>query len=293
MEKENAYLYLILVAALWGTQSPLLKILSGDVSPSLLNLLRFSMAGLALLPFVLRRRIKIEKNDLLGISFLGLVGIFLYSIINIVGIRLSTAINNVVLINSWPLMLALAAFLLGREKVTAKSLAGVAIGFAGVVVVMINGVGIESLMRSEYFAGNLLILLSALCFMAYSMFSKAYIGKYGGLAVTFYAVAAGAAALFASSIASQDILGLASLGTGSFLLLLWIAVPTTALAWVIWFTGVGKIGAVRTGSFFLLTPVFGIIYSSALLGEQVTLFTVVGTALILLGIRLVQISAKG
>ncbi len=290
MEKKNIHWYavLILTCVIWGTQHPPLKIVSGHISPSLLNLLRFFIVGLVLLPFILKNKTKIEKKDLIKISLLGFTGIFLHGILNVTGINLSTATNNAILINSYPLLLVLLAPILIKERIAKKDLIGITIGFIGVIVIIMNGAGLSELIKSKFFFGNILILLSALCITFYSAYSKKYIKKYGGLEVTFYAVIAGTIALLSSSLITKDIFTISQIDFKSFMLILWIAIPTTALTWVVWFKCIDKIGLIKTSSFFLLIPISGIIASNLFLNEELTVFTIIGTLFILIGIYVVQ-----
>lgn len=291
MQKNNAswYIFLVITFLVWGTQHPPIKVLSAEVSPFLFNFLRFSIAGAVLLPFVMKDKVKVGKKDLLWISVLGLVGIYLFGVFNIFGVRISTASNNAILLNSWPLLLVLIAPIFIREKITTKILAGTVIGFIGVVLVITKGIlSVDLLVRSEYFAGDILILISALCITINSMFIRKYIEKYGGLTVTFYSVAAGTIALFFSSVIAGDIFSITKIGFDSFLLILWVAIPTTALTWVIWYESIKRIGAVKTSSFFFLIPVSGVLTSYIFLKEELTVFTVAGTALILFGVYVVQ-----
>lgn len=291
MEKNNFhwYVFLIITFLVWGTQHPPIKVLSGEISPFLFNFLRFSIAGVVLLPFVMKNRVKVDKKDLMWISVLGLVGIYLFGVFNIFGVRMSTASNNAILLNSWPLLLVLIAPIFIREKITKKILAGTVIGFIGVVLVITKGVlSVDLLMRSEYFTGDVLILISALCITINSMFIKKYVDKYGGLTVTFYSVVAGTFALLLSSIIAGDIFSVNKIGFDAFLLILWVAIPTTALTWVIWYESIKRIGAVKTSSFFFLIPVSGVLTSYIFLNEELTVFTVAGTALILFGVYVVQ-----
>ncbi|MCK5233619.1 MAG: EamA family transporter [Candidatus Aenigmarchaeota archaeon] len=273
---------------LWGTQHPPIKILSGEISPVLFNFLRYFFAGLALVPFVLNERVKIKKEDLLGLSFLGFMGIFIFGIINLVGVRLSTATNNAILLNSWPLLVVFIAPILIREKVTKKAVFGTFIGLLGVVAVVTNGASMGDVVKTEYFMGNLLILLSGVCLAFYSMLGKKYVKKYGGLNVTFAAILVGTMMLFVLSLLSGDIFSLGKISLSSFLLLLWIAVPTTALTYVVWFKSIDRIGLVKTSSFFFIIPISGVVSSSVFLGELITKYTLIGIALILLGVYVVQ-----
>lgn len=290
MQKGNIFWYTILITTfiIWGTQHPPLKILSDKIDPFLFNFLRYSIAGLALAPFILKNKISVEKRDLTKILFLGFVGISLFGVLNFVGVKLSTATNNAVLLNSWPLLAVFIAPLLIEEKITKKAVAATLIGFAGVILVTTQGVGIGNLLKSEFFVGNILILLSGLCLAFYSIFSKKYIKKYGSLNTTFYAILAASIILLFLSILRQNLFSITQISLNSLLLVLWVALPTTALTYVVWFKSIDKIGLVKTNSFFFLIPISGILTSAIFLNEKITYFTVLGTLLILTGIYTLQ-----
>jgi len=292
MQKSNLSWYLILIATfiIWGTQHPVLKILSDKIDPFLFNFLRYSIAGLALAPFILKNKISVEKRDLTRILFLGFFGIALFGILNFVGVKLSTATNNAILLNSWPLLAVFLAPLLIGEKITKKVVVATLIGFAGVVLIITQGkgIGIDNLLKSEFFLGNILILLSGLCLALYSIFSKRFIKKYGSLNITFYAIVAASITLLFLSILGQKLFLINQISLNSAFLILWVALPTTALTYVIWFKSIDKIGLVKTNSFFFLIPASGILASTIFLNEKITYFTVLGTLLILSGIYTLQ-----
>lgn len=294
MQNKNTkwYIFLIFTYILWGTQAPALKILSGNLSSFQLNFFRFFIAGLVLLPFVLVRRKKIDNKSLISIFLIGIIGIAFYSVINIFGLRLSTGINQSILINSWPIMLTVSAPFLIKEKISRRSIFGIILGSAGVLITLYNGNSINSLLKSDYFFGNILILISALCLALYSMLNKNYIKKFGGLNVTFYAVTSGTVLLFISSLLSGDIFNPNLFSLKLFLIMLWVAIPTTAFAWVIWFNSIDRIGLVEASSFFLMIPISGIIFSKLFLNEHITGYFTLGAILVVSGIYLVQTKEK-
>ena len=112
--------------------------------------------------------------------------------------------------------------------------------------------------------------------------------KYGGLITTFYAVLGGTVILLLLSIFTGEINQISNVSLNSFLLIIYVAAVTTALTWVIWFNTIKKIGVIKTGTFFFLIPISGIIASYLILDEALTIFTIIGTILILLGIYVVQ-----
>lgn len=285
MKKRDKGWYLLLAATfmLWGTQHTALKILSGEMDPLLLNLLRFSIAGLALLPFARKHNTEILGTDLLKLSLLGIAGPFLFGLLNLIGVKLSTATNSAVLVNTWPLMAVLLSPILIGEKPTRRSAAGVLLGTAGAILVATNGAGL-----SGYLTGDFLLLLSALCIALYSIYARDQIRKYGGLEVTLIAFVSASALLLPVSIAAGALAGISGTTFRQFLLILWVAVPTTALTWVIWFRSIDRIGLVETSSFFLLIPLSGMLFASLFLCERITAFTLAGAAFVVAGIWLAQ-----
>lgn len=289
MEKNTKwYLLLIFTFIIWGTQHPPIKILSGEIPPFLFNFLRFLIAGLFLLPFIMRQKKVPEKKDLLKISLLGIVGISLYGFFAVAGIKLSTATNSAILINSSPLLIAILAPSLVKESMTIKKALGIILGFIGMFLVISNGFNILDTLKSEYFIGNLLLFTSALCLTIYAIYNKGLIKKYGGLCVTFYAILAGTVALFVFSFLSGQLMQIANISLNSFLLMAYVAIITTALTWVIWFNAINKKGVINTSSFFFLMTLSGIVSSNLVLGEKLTDFIITGAILILLGIYIVQ-----
>ncbi|MCK4714147.1 MAG: DMT family transporter [Candidatus Aenigmarchaeota archaeon] len=282
------YLLLILNFIVWGTQHPPIKILSNEISPFLFNFLRFGIACLVLLPFVIKQRILPEKKDLLRISLLGIIGISLYGLLVVIGISLSTATNSSILINSSPLLIAFLAPLLIGEKTNIKKVMGIVLGFIGAVLVISRGPDVLGVMSSEYFFGNILLFSSAFFVAVYSIYNKRFIQKYGGLGTTFYAVLAGTLLLFIMSVVSGDLFQISEVTQNSFLMMSYVAIITTALTWVIWFKSINRIGILNTSSFFFLIPVSGILSSYLILGELLTPFILIGIVLILIGVYIVQ-----
>ncbi len=74
----------------------------------------------------------------------------------------------------------------------------------------------------------------------------------------------------------------------AWLSLLYLAVFGTVLAFVFFYEGVIRVGAGRAASFAFLVPIFGVLSSVAVLRERLTVSTIAGGALVLLGLWLVQ-----
>lgn len=73
------------------------------------------------------------------------------------------------------------------------------------------------------------------------------------------------------------------------LLLIALAVLAQGLAWLLWFRSVGEVGPIRAGEFSLLVPVFSYMLSYLFLDAVPSLYQIVGSAFILMGIFVIYI----
>ena len=288
MKTDKWYLLIILTFLLWGTQHPFLKILSGALPPLVTNVLRFSMTLLALLPFVAAQKTVPSKKDLVKIAGLGVIGIACYGFLVIVGLQRSTSINCSILINTHPLIAAIVAPFLLKEKLSLRGALGIAIGFVGMVIVLSQGFHLANLFEARYLQGNLLLFLSGICLALYALGSKFFVPQYGSLVTTFYAVLGGTVVLLLGAGVTGQLSLLKSVPLRYLLIIAYVAIITTALTWVIWFKAIQKLGICKAEPLFFLLPVSGVISASILLGEQISGYSILGALLILFGIYLVQ-----
>jgi drug/metabolite transporter (DMT)-like permease len=62
----------------------------------------------------------------------------------------------------------------------------------------------------------------------------------------------------------------------------------TVFAFVVWFWALQKMEASRVGSFTYLVPLFGVSFSQVILGEPITLALVIGGAILLGGVYIIN-----
>jgi drug/metabolite transporter (DMT)-like permease len=279
---------IIIAFIVWGTMHPPLKILSDELPPLLMNFLRFSLALVVLTPFVLLQKKVPVKNDLFKIAVLGVIGIALYGFLVVSGLHRSTAINSSILLNSHPIIAAVVAPFLFKEKLHMWGVFGIILGFFGVILVVTNGLYLKGILDGRYLQGNLLLCLSTICLAVYAICSKFFVPRYGSLVTTFYAVLAGTIVLLISSLATGDLALISRLSGKHILLILYLAIFTTAIPWVIWFKVIERIGIIRAETLFFLIPISGVVSSAVFLRERITGVAILGVILILSGIYIVQ-----
>ena len=281
IQKEKAFytrqsiILLIAVIAnfLWGSAFPAIKIgyelfriTDGSAADKIVFAgVRFVFAGLLVTLYncaVNRRFVLPQKKDIRGIALLALVQtwleyIFFYiSLTNLSGVKGS-------IINSMGNFFAviLAALFLKNDKMTVSKVIGCVLGFAGIVICNL-GSGIDT---GFALTGEGFMLLAAFCFASGGVITKVFAQGTEPAVLTGYQLMCGGVLL----ILTGAVFGgkIAVYGMGCVLSMAYLAL-LSAVAFTIWakllkHNPVGKISL-----FGFLNPIFGVILSGILLGED-------------------------
>jgi drug/metabolite transporter (DMT)-like permease len=275
-----------------ATVFPATKHLSRDVSPVTIAFFRYFWGTIPLVPFFIiekkRKRRRVSGSDILAMTGLGALGIALFSICFTFGLKLSTAYNGSLLINSQPIFTTLLAPLIIKEDFSLVRILGALVGGVGVYFVVAGGLGVGEILTHEYFWGNLILLGGALSISIYSILLKRYVIKYGGFVPTFLTMLSGTVFLLAAALFITGSELFQGITLKSWPLLIYIGVVGTALVYPLFNLALKANGVVRAVGFKLLIPVFGIALSVVLLGERPGLFTYIGAAIVIASVYLIQ-----
>jgi drug/metabolite transporter (DMT)-like permease len=296
-------LLLLAVMFLLATVYPATKTLTGELSPLTVSFLRYLFGVVPLVPLYLAERRRLVSTDRAAerlaalrrdrwlMALLGLPGIAVFSIALTFGVKLSTSYNGSLLVNSQPIFTTLLAPLIIREDFSALRLAGSLTGVVGVGFVVAGGGSLSSLgsiLTESYFLGNVILVGGALSISIYTILLKKYVIRYGGLVPTFLSMLAGAVVLgvvAAAALGGNPLQGIRGL---QWLILLYTGVVCTALVYPLFNLALKSAGVVRAVGFKLLIPVFGIALSYLLLGERPRLLTLVGAAVVIGSVYMIQ-----
>lgn len=281
-----AIICLILTNVIWGASAPIFKWSLTDISPMALGFLRFLLASLILLPFVIHK-IKIKKHDVLKLFFLSFLGFGLNIGLILIGLKLSPSINAPIIGSSAPVFLLLGSMLFLREKVRSKTIIGTFISLLGVIIIVIKPIFSEGF--DTKLLGNVLFILSTLAFIAYTLLLKRFRLPYPSLTVTFWLFVFAAINFFLflpldrvsySALFSFDLKGLIGVLFGGIF--------TSTIAYCCFNYAVAKIDTNEVGVFLYIDPIIAALIALPLLGEQITLTYLLGSALVFLGIFIAE-----
>tara|TARA_R110002110_G_C13461819_1_gene718328 strand:- start:1243 stop:2121 length:879 start_codon:yes stop_codon:yes gene_type:complete len=272
-------------ALMWSSAFTSARMIVADAPPLTSLALRFLVSGLIGITIAkaLGQRLALSKIQWRNTAIFGICQNAIYLGFNFVAMQWIEASLAAIVASTMPLIVALAGWALFGERLRALGYAGLLAGLIGVAIIMgsrlsggvdvtglvLAGVGAAALafatlmLRGASAGGNLLMIVGIQMLI-------------GSAALTVAAVA-----LESWSVTWSLRLALAFSYT--------TLVPGLLATWV-WFLLVERIGAVRAAAFHFLNPFFGVAIASALLGEALGLWDLVGVVIVAAGILAVQVS---
>ena len=288
-----AYVLLTLCSLIWAGNWVVGRAIRDTVPPAALAFWRWSLAALILAPIVLPR-LKGQGRVLLRhwkvLLLLGGTGISLFQFLIYTGLRYTNAVNAMLMNSALPLAMVLVVWLIDRQKVTARQVAGMLVSFCGILVIMNRG-DWSTLRDFDFNPGDLVILAGLPVWGVYSVMLRRRPRELDGLSFVFVLSVIGAAFLAPAYAIESRLLPPAQLTWSAVGAVLYVSLFASIAAYLCWNRGVDMIGPNRAGFTQHLIPAFGTALAVIFLGEEVHLFHAAGIATILLGVWLA--SARG
>lgn len=286
----STVLLLTAAPALWAGNAIVGRLVRDAVPPMTLNLLRWSLALLILLP--LGRAALRRENGVLAnwrrYSMLGLLGIGLYNSLQYLALQSSTPINVTLVASGMPVWMLLVGRLFFGVQVRPRQVAGAVLSIAGVLVVLSRG-DLAQLAALRLVAGDLYMILATIAWAFYSwmlMQQRDVPGLRGDWAAFLLAqVAFGVLWSAGLSGAEAALVGVDIAWSWPVAAaLLYVAIGPAILAMRAWGAGVARAGPTLAAFFVNLTPLFTALLSSTFLGEAPHLYHALAFLLIVGGI---------
>jgi len=280
-----AYVYLGVMVASWAANWPLMRLALAHAGPMVFVSLRMagSVALLAPLLAVLRRPLLPVARERLALFWIGLFQVTGFIVFSIIGLAIVAPGRAIVLAYTMPLWAIPISLALTREMPAASKLAGAAVGFAGLVVFM-NPALVDWTDPREV-AGNLLLLLAAICWALGSCLYGRRLWRSDFWAQTFWQLAMGAVTIVVPAIVLEPDWSVRwTPGFSAILVYNWTV--TTALGYFLWNKVLAVMSPAVAGQVLTLTPICGFLLSALIFGGAITVDIVAGILLIAAGLVL-------
>lgn len=282
---------LALVQVVFGSLSVAGKIVLPQVGPLVLVAVRTGFAALVLV--LLERWLvghRVERKDWRTIAALSLFGVILNQLFFLVGLSMTTAVDAVVLITTIPVFTLAVGMLWGREAFSARKGLGMAVAFAGVVVL----VGASALeFGSSTFLGNVFVVVNSLFYSIFLVASRPVLARIPPLTLT-----AGTFLVAALAFIPVGLYGLGAVAPGKpdgagLMAIAYIVLGPTVLAYFLVSHVLVRVPASTVAGFVYLQPLAGVLLAVLLLAEPIPPDTLAAAALIFLGVGLVAMRPQG
>jgi len=286
-------LLMLLTCFFWALNFTVVKIALREFAPHAFNAARLVLASVLLLAYLWRKGdgLAVNRADLLKLTALGIVGNTFYQLLFINGLRRTTASDTSFIMTMSPVLIALLGSLFGVERIRWAGWAGILVAFSGLYLVVFGRSGALSL-GSEGLTGNLFILAANLCWAVYTVFSRPLLARMSPLKLTTLTFVLGALFYLPAGVGEMVATPWLSLSLSGWTALLYSAVFSFAVGYVIWYSSVKRVGSTKTGVFGYITPVFAVIIAWIFLGEGIHLHQVAGVAIIFIGFYLTRFIDK-
>jgi len=228
-------------------------------------------------------------QDKLLVLALGLVGYYLSSFLDFLGLQYITAGLERLILFLYPTMTVILTALLYKRPIGGKVLVAMALSYGGIALVFVHAAGVRE--GGSVVLGTLLVFLSTLSYSTYLVGAGHAIKRIGTARFTAYAmVVASAASLLQFGITRP--LSALDLPVRVYELSIGMALFSTVLPVFLLSYAIRRIGSGSASLIGSVGPVSTIGMAYVFLGEQLSLLKIIGAALVLAGVLIVSMSSK-
>ena len=277
---------LITLAAIWGAAFLFMRIVAADFGPAALAWVRVTGAALFLLPLLVwRGQLAPLRRHWKAIALVGLTNSALPFLLFAYAALAITAGLAAIFNATTPLFGALVGWLWLRERLDASRVAGLAIGFAGVLALVWDKASLRADGAELSSALAIAACLGAALLYGFSAtFTKQRLAGVGA-----YAMAGGSQLSAALALAPLAALSWPQVAPGALAwsLALALALLCTGVAYLLYFRLIANVGPTNAMSVTFLVPAFAVLWGWWLLDEAVSVSMLAGCAAIFAGTALV------
>ncbi len=278
---------MVLVTIFWAGNFTAMKLAFTQLEPLVFTALRFTIASVVLW-FIVRHvegPAPIPRRAIVPLIWLGVLGNTIYQYCFMMGLFRTSATKSALVLAGMPVLVTIAAGVLGIERVTHRQRVAVIVATIGVVTVILGRGGS---IGGGFGTGELALLGAVVVWAIYTLLLRHWSLPISPLRVTAWTMYTGTPGLV--------LLGLPGLmrtnwhavtmtGWGG---LLYAALLSLVASYILWNRGVAELGAARTVVYNTVTPLFATAIAVVGLGERPGLVHLFGAVMIVSGVLLTR-----
>jgi len=286
----KAYLYLTLVAFIWGLAGPVIKYTLGGISSLPFLTYRFAISSIVALisfNFIAKRKLNTKEWFIVIIYSLFASTFSLYFLF--IGLEKTTMLDTALITTFNPLLIAVAGFLVFKDKITSREKVGIALALIGTVIAIIQPL-IEN-ENSIRLQGNIYVVLYLLTNTIAAILAKKLTKlDIAPLFITNFSFIIGFLSLLPLSIYQNvNFISIIShLELRYHLGVLFMALISGNLAYTLWVKGQKSIEISEASLFSYLQPIFSTPLAILWLKEETSKTFFLGALFIIIGVIIAE-----
>lgn len=292
----NRVLFPLMTSVLFSGSYIAGKYTTLDLGPLTTTLLRYLVALLFLSLLLLhykRGALVLRPRDVVPAVLLGLFGIVGYHYFFFLSLRYTDVANTAIINALSPVLTSVAAALAIGERLGRRNYVGVAMAFAGVLLLLSRG-DVDMILAVGFNKGDLLMLLSVVSWMVYALLIRTMLDRYSGFTLTFYATLFGVLMLIGLAPLEGPLGGIGAISSTSLVSVLYMGICGSGLGYLLYNLSIREIGPTRTSSFvYSVIPIIVAGLAWLFFRQAITPIMVASTIFILSGLRLMLMPQRG
>jgi len=290
------FLLLALASLMWSGQGTAVKVLSRHLGPIAITFLPFYITTLLFVPLLLKLRRESPQatlpsaSDWVKFVIAGVAGQVLAQLGMTWGVDKSLASNGAILNLLIPVISAVLASMLLKERLTPLRVTALLIGLIGVVLMSVSDWKQASFGEMRFLVGNLLILCGCLGSAFYNVYCKGLMRKFAEIEILIYSYVTASVASLPLLIWAEpfSFRSLQRFDWQSWAAFAFLALFMYGASMLLFFKALQHLDVTTASASLYLVPVFGIILAAALLGERLGILAISGAVVVLLSTVLIM-----
>jgi drug/metabolite transporter (DMT)-like permease len=280
------WLVLILPPLFWAGNFAVGRAARGDVPPMMLAFARHFVALAFVLPFgwaAMRRDVERYWECRWQLLLASLAGMVVFNLLVYFGLHATTASNAQLMNSTIPVLIVVLSAVLLRQRLSVRQVFGLCLSCVGVLTIILHG-EFARLVTLQFSHGDLIVFGAMVSFALFSVSLRSFPAEMDRLGLLGAQLVVAVVVLFPFLVGEYLSGARATWNTAAVAAMLYVGVAASLLANLLYMFGIARIGPARAGMFIHLVPLYGVILSSALLGEDLHLHHAAGMAAILAGL---------
>ena len=233
---------------------------------------------------------KIDKKDIGRFLLCALTALALNQMLFMKGLSYTYSIHVSLLLLITPILITFIAAWVLKERLGYLKIIGLVLGISGAVILISSRENAGK--GNEILLGDLLTILSAICYTFYFILVKPLMKKYSSIDVMRWVFTFGFIMILPVGWKEFDAINWSQFNLTEYILIFIIVVPGTFLAYIFNVYGIKILGASVAGTYIYSQPVFGVITAMIFLREELSAYKIFAAVLIFSGVFIANKNSK-